>query len=38
MAVIANLLLNSDYHGLVLCIDDDPDILELTKWKILRLG
>jgi CheY-like chemotaxis protein len=38
MAVIANLLPNSDYHGLVLCIDDDPDILELTKWKLEKHG
>jgi DNA-binding NtrC family response regulator len=38
MAAIANSLLNLDTHGLVLCIDDDPDILELTKWKLEKHG
>lgn len=34
MAASADPLFNSDSHSLVLCIDDDPDILELTKWTL----
>jgi DNA-binding NtrC family response regulator len=38
MAVIANSLFTSDTRGLVLCIDDDPNILELTKWALEKDG
>ncbi len=38
MAVIANALSNAETRGLVLCIDDDPNILEITKLTLEKDG